>query len=812
MKLWCSLVLIAALVFATRAAPLSAQPPGQTASIRVDSVHVTGNLRQATPVILADLGIRPGDQVTAAAVRRGIKRLFNTGQYHDIRVYAVGLGLPGSTTTLIVEVVERPLIVQYDFRGLEHIGAGAIRDSVGLESDSPLDPSQIHEVEQQIRAGLAGKGYVRASVDTTLIETERAGEFRLVLNVDEGRRLVVSQIVFEGNEGMSDAEIAAGMLTKSEAFWWWRSGELRQEDYDEDLDVSLAERYGELGYLDFKVIGDSIVVDPVSGKTRLEIQVEEGKRYRVADFQIEGNTHFPTEVLAARFNLSGGGSLLSGIPLVGGGSDDGRDPVFNTRIWREATQDIETLYRNAGYLYSRIEPVVERLDDGEDGDPRVRLIWRIEENQQAYVNLITIAGNTITHERVIRERLVLLPGDVYSDDRIVQSYQTIQGLGFFTPLPPQEALEVAPNEEGNLDVSFKVSEKQTGNVNFGASLAPSSGLAGFIGYEQPNLFGQAKSGRFRWTFGARQNDIEVSYSDPSVFGSRKSMGISLRNARDRFSFVGLGQRRQLGGTVSLGTPFFASRWTRVSVVYGLFRDEFDSDEGDLDLAQRELLSVGTRSSLELRLTRDTRNHPLFPTNGSRVTIAGKQVGGPLGGDGNYQQFRFEGDWFTPIAQLRTDPTKTPIMLVLGLSTKAGAIFGDNPFFHERFFMGGVQYGIPLRGYSELEVTPSGHVPRSTPGFNQLDRVGESFFSVSTQIALALSSAFVVRVFYDAGNVWGTAQGFNPTDLLRGVGVGASLVSPLGPIGVDYAYGVDRRGILGLPNPGWKLHFRFGQLF
>ena len=550
MKLWCSLVLIAALVFATRAAPLSAQPQGQTASIRVDSVHVTGNLRQATPVILADLGIRPGDQVTAAAVRRGIKRLFNTGQYHDIRVYAVGMGLPGSPTTLIVEVVERPLIVQYDFRGLEHIGAGAIRDSVGLESDSPLDPSQIHEAEQQIKAGLAAKGYVRASVDTTLLETERPGEYRLVLNVDEGRRLVVSQIVFEGNEGMSDSEIAAGMLTKSEAFWWWRSGELRQEDYDQDLDVSLAERYGELGYLDFKVIGDSIVVDPVSGKTRLEIQVEEGKRYRVADFKVEGNTHFPTEVLAVRFNLSGGGSLFSGLPLVGSDSDDGRDPVFNTRIWREATQDIETLYRNAGYLYSQIEPVVERLDDGEDGDPRVRLIWRIEENQQAYVNLITIAGNTITHERVIRERLVLLPGDVYSDDRIVQSYQTIQGLGFFTPLPPQEALDVAPNDEGNLDVSFKVSEKQTGNVNFGASLAPSSGVAGFIGYEQPNLFGQAKSGRFRWTFGARQNDIEVSYRDPSIFGSRKSMGISLRNARDRFSFVGLGQRRQLGGTLS----------------------------------------------------------------------------------------------------------------------------------------------------------------------------------------------------------------------------------------------------------------------
>jgi hypothetical protein len=35
---------------------------------------------------------------------------------------------------------------------------------------------------------------------------------------------------------------------------------------------------------------------------------------------------------------------------------------------------------------------------------------------------------------------------------------------------------------------------------------------------------------------------------------------------------------------------------------------------------------------------------------------------------------------------------------------------------------------------------------------------------------------------------------------------------MGPLGIDYAYGIDRRDFLGNPDPGWKLHFRFGQVF
>jgi outer membrane protein insertion porin family len=104
------------------------------------------------------------------------------------------------------------------------------------------------------------------------------------------------------------------------------------------------------------------------------------------------------------------------------------------------------------------------------------------------------------------------------------------------------------------------------------------------------------------------------------------------------------------------------------------------------------------------------------------------------------------------------------------------------------------------------------VPNETPGFSRLDRVGGSFFGLYTTLGLNLGGNFFINAFYDAGNVWRTAEGFNPTDLFRGVGVGVTVVTPVGPLGLDYAYALDARDAFGNPNPGWKLHFRFGQIF
>ena len=144
---------------------------------------------------------------------------------------------------------------------------------------------------------------------------------------------------------------------------------------------------------------------------------------------------------------------------------------------------------------------------------------------------------------------------------------------------------------------------------------------------------------------------------------------------------------------------------------------------------------------------------------------------------------------------------------LGLTLKAGAVFGDaSAFPFDRFWMGGVQFGQNLRGYDETSITPLGYFAERTGGISDIDRLGNAFFSVTAEYALRLSGQIGISLFYDAGNVWRKPGDFDPTRMFRGAGVGLSLVTPFGPIGLDYAYGFDKT------TPGWQLHFRMGPGF
>jgi outer membrane protein insertion porin family len=221
------------------------------------------------------------------------------------------------------------------------------------------------------------------------------------------------------------------------------------------------------------------------------------------------------------------------------------------------------------------------------------------------------------------------------------------------------------------------------------------------------------------------------------------------------------------------------------------------------------------SAVGIGLVRDVRIDLPFPTGGSMYEARFSVNGGVLGGDGTFQRLTLEGRWYAPLGQLgQSRPGSNPVKFLLGLTTKAGFVWGDaGPHFRQLFSMGGTQFGVPLRGYDEFSITPEGFDPGAS-GFNAtaVGAFGASYFAATGELGMRLSQALYLSSFFDAGNVWSTAGRFNPTRLFRGAGIGLAVLSPLGPIGLDYAYGFDRVDTGGNPNPGWKLHFKLGNIF
>ena len=112
-------------------------------------------------------------------------------------------------------------------------------------------------------------------------------------------------------------------------------------------------------------------------------------------------------------------------------------------------------------------------------------------------------------------------------------------------------------------------EKRTGNINFGASVGQGVGVGGFIGLEEPNLFGKAKRGKLQWQFGRNINDFNLSYTDPAILDSRTSGTLTLFNSRQRYTIGDLGPAAAArGARLQFGFPLFGSRYTRVFALYG----------------------------------------------------------------------------------------------------------------------------------------------------------------------------------------------------------------------------------------------------
>jgi len=378
---------------------LSAQQQG-IPLVRVDSIAVVGNVRLTEVSIIGTLGFSAGSTVTYREIQKGIKALYATGQFQDVAVFAEGAA--NEPVLLRLEVEERDIVQRITIAGLEHAKEETVRDTAGLQTGQPYSPPKILAAKEFIRSELAKEGIPFARIEERTEDIpDKPGEINLFLDVTEGNRITVAQLAVSGNEVITDSEIRGAMSTKPEGFWWFRSGTYDAEQFRSDLAESIPALYRTKGFLDMQVLSDTLIVDPETGKTRVEVQVEEGPRYRLADFSVEGNRRFSTEELEAYFQ-TGGGGLLAPLGFGGGGGED--EEYFNATAFEEGMMQVQQAYSNEGYLYARVDPFVEHVETEEGEPPAVRAGWRIVEGNPAYVNRVNIEGNDFTHERVIREK------------------------------------------------------------------------------------------------------------------------------------------------------------------------------------------------------------------------------------------------------------------------------------------------------------------------------------------------------------------------------------------------------------------------
>ena len=779
-----------------------------------DSIVVSGNNRVSDATIRSEGGLIAGNPMPFPVSQRAIKALNALGQFDDVKLICDVTSVPGKSI-VVYQVRERPLLASVAVVGPEAVSERSVRDKIELLVGRPVDPQLVVQGRARIDSVYEANGYYLAQIKVDTVVTSD-GALALTYRIDEGRRLAISGIDILGNERVKDGTVVSAMKTKPEGFLWFRKGEYDDDKYVGDLGERIPALFAKLGYVDMRIAKDTLLVDRELGKGLIQIDVEEGPRYNVGSFEINGNRHFNTETLRRFYPFEGNEpSLTQRVKGLIRRAPAAPEGVFDQAKWDDALEKVNTQYRNEGYLYASVDPVIERRVVGPDSQHVVNLRWEINERNPAIVNRIEILGNDYTTEDCIRRQIFLVPGGVFNQQALIRSYQSIGNLNFFEqPMPFPDYRPI--NDQGDVDIVFRVKEKRTGSINFGASAGQGGvGFGGFIGVEQPNLFGLCKTGKLNWQYGRFYNDFTATYGDPSLRGSRISGAFSAYRTQSRFVVGNLGQNIRTGGSVRFGLPVPWSYQSTLAVSYN----------GESATFTQGTLATGCsrncfRSNLGAEYTHDTRIDLPFATEGSLRSVNVDLSGGPLGGTVSFQRVTTEMRAYALLGQIGgSNPGSQPMKFVLGLTAKSGALFGNSGpfFFQQQFAVGGVQYGQALRGYPEFSITPDGFNPTTSQYTSDPTSFGNAFLTLTGEVGFRLGQQLYLNAFTEGGNNWRSAKQINPTRLFRSAGFGVSTITPLGPLGLDLAYGFDRVIFDPVanrvrPDPRWQFHFRLGQLF
>jgi outer membrane protein insertion porin family len=736
----------------------------EVAAQTVAAVEIQGARDVSEDKIRRIVRIKDGDAYSDQALSEAVKALFATKEFADVQAFTEARG---SQVVVRFVVKENTKVAEVRFEGNKHVDDEDLSGATSVKEGTFIRPSLLRNDHRAVEDLYKEKGYYRAAVTDKIVverdkETKRARNI-LVYEITEGEKVSVKHVDFNGARALDTDQIRGVMGTKEDR--WFRGAEFKPKVLEEDL-ARIAALYRENGFLDVQVIGDDLVFSRNGKGLDVYVTIVEGPQYKIGDVTWAGNTILGDEQIARQVTLAKG-------------------DVFDDSEFTMIQQGISELYWDRGYIYGTVSP--EKYVRGDAID----VVFGITEGKPAYIHEINIAGNTKTSERVIRRELIVRPGDVFLRPRLIRSLREVFNLGFFNA-PPEPVVRQA-GEEGDIDITLKVEEKQTGQFRLGAGFSSLNSISGFIGIAETNFLGKGQTVGINWEFSRYRQNIDLNFTEPWLFGTPTELSVNVFNRlQDQVQQQFYSDRRR-GISMRVGRPF---PWFDYTSVFLRYQYEW-IELSNFSLGYRgPLLTIQwpqRTSSIALTLLRNSTDNPFRPTSGTRTSLTVELNGGDmLGGDVTFQRYEATVSWYESLFW----------RLVLQMKYSVGVLDGygspsEVPDY-ERYRLGGNRlYGV--RGYDFYEIVPKG---------NPLYLGGRLMQVLSYEVSALLAPNVTALAFFDSGNTWNSAAGANPLDLRKGLGLGIRIDMPmLGTIGFDYGYGFDKVG-----GAGWEPHLTLGGGF
>lgn len=778
----------------------------------VGQISVTGTFNSDANALIGVTGLKSGSKINIPGpeIQKAIRSLWNLKLFTQVEI--IKAKVTDNIVDLEIHLLERPRLARYNYTGIKKLYHEDLNEKLKrfINRNDVVTENKKQTAVNEIKQFFKDKGYY--DVEVKVLE-KRDSKIRngLVLEFDvaPNGRVKIDQIVFEGNQLVSDKKLRSKLSETKQKGKIFGKSKLVKEELEKDK-VKVIQYYNTVGFRDARFIQDSIWRNE-DGTLNLKLVVEEGPRFYFGNITWKGNSIHDEKQLNTYLGIKKG--------------DIYNQELMDQRLrYSQDGRDVSSLYMDDGYLFFRVEPTEVSIENDS-----IDFEMRIYEGPQATIDKVNIVGNDRTHEHVIRRELRTRPGQKFSRSDIIRSQRQIINLGYFDQEKVIPDTDVNP-QRGTVDITYSVVEKPSDQLELSAGWGGFQGVIGTLGvtfnnFAMRNLFnkkqwdplptgdGQKLSIRGQ-SNGKFYQSYNFSFTEPWL-GGKKANSFTLGAFLTKFNqeLFGLGKLQIARGYIGLGSQL---KWpddnfvtnTTLNIENIKLDGSLGSDRSFIDPRTGQPIIGGSYNNFSLKQTfaRSTIYDPLFPRSGSNISLT-VSLTPPyslfrknLNTDGTpqelfkyveYHKWRLDAQWYSTLAG----------KLVLKMQAKMGLLgfynkkIGLVPF--ERFELGGdglsnQNYGITgrdilaLRGYEVADLAANAASSGGATIFNK--------FTMELRYPLTLNpnSSIFLLTFLEGGNAWIGSKNYNPFDLKRSAGIGMRVFLPMfGLLGFDYGFGFDK---------------------
>ena len=656
---------------------------------------------------------------------------------------------------LIIPVASGPRLIVV-FSGNSSIRRKKLEKLLSFIDEGTVTDELVAESAERIKNMYINSGFNNTVVDTAI---EREGDIKVVFSIQEGEKVLVDQITFEGMTIPETAVMKVIGLRRGKPF--------NENQLDEDIE-SIKNFYNALGYLRLNIVDVQKNFRADNGKVGIHFIIEEGPQVIIASIDITGNESIGT------------GDIVEAIRMREGSP-------YNVVDIGDARFRLLSLYKRKGFARAVVK-VKSSMEHN-----KARLVYQIHENRRYIIGKIILRGNRKTKAKIIRRELTFEEGDIYNHDEIIKVKQRLYRLGIFSEVLIK-TVETGDRFQGQsvVDLIIAVEEGKAGSVEFSLGYADYERLRGMFDISYGNLGGYNRRIGFKTELSAVKERYVVHFEEPWLF-NEPDIPMRASLVKENRRVINLDTREPLykidkiGLLIGIEKPLMKKLTFNFGYEYS-FTDTKDVEEGVI-LSREDTGTLGI-SSISPSLLYDGRDNPFNPTKGFLHSIVVKFASRALLSEVGFVKTTFKSSWYAPLHK----------RIVYAFSISGGAAFSfeqaqELPLI-ERYFLGG---RTTVRGYEQDTLGPKGQ--------DDLPTGGNMFGLVNNELRFAIGKGFGLVTFIDGGNVWQTSGEINE-DLRYTAGAGLRYETPVGPIRVDYGHKISRRE----GESAGEVHFSFGHAF